>query len=144
MSQTNYQDDASIQDDDRLFRRVHIKQLVRDEDTGFVRVSSGVFKDRYLSINIESVLTNFGGSAEACLSNFKAHKLISITAGNGRQFNQAICRDPLQGDPSHGLVYGSKNAIRIRDGLRAIAAWVIPMAAPSYEEIEAEKRNLGI
>ena len=60
------------------------------------------------------------------------------------QFGQAICRDPLPGDPSHGPVYGSKNASRIRDGLRAVAAWVIPMAAPSHEEIETEKRNLGI
>ena len=143
MSQTDCKDDASIQDEDRLFRRVHITQLVRDDNTGFARISSGVFKDKDLSINIESVLISAGSSPESCLRNHKAHKLISITAGNGRPFNQAICRDPLPGEPSHGLVYGSKNAKSIHDGLRVVAAWVIPMAAPTNEEIEVEKRKMG-
>jgi hypothetical protein len=144
MEESDYQDDASIQDDERLFRRVHITQLVRDDDTGLVRVSSGVFKDKELSINIESVLARTGSSAEACLQKYKAHKLVSITAENGRNFGQAICHDPLTNDPSHGLVYGSKSARNIHDGLRAVAVWVIPTVAPSCEEVEAEKRKLGI
>jgi hypothetical protein len=139
-----YQDDALIRDGERLFRRVHLTQLVKDEDTGLARVSSGAFKDKELSVNIESVLANAGNTAEACLQSHKAHKLISITAGNARQFNQAVCRDPLLGDPSHGLVCGSKNRSSIHDGLRAAAAWVIPPIAPPYDEIEAEKRAQGI
>lgn len=117
---------------------------MRDDDTGLARVSSGVFKDKDLSVNIESTLTNTGGSAETCLHNYKAHKLISITAENARQLNQAVCRDPLPGDLSHGLVYGSKNARNVHDGLRAMAAWVIPASAPRHEDILAEKRILGI
>jgi hypothetical protein len=144
MSHQPYQDDATICDGERLFRRVHIAQLVRDDDTGLTRISSGVFKDKDLSVHIESVLTEIGRSAESCLQNCNAHKLMSITAGSARQFGQAICRDPVPEDLSHGLVYGSKNKPSIHNGLRAAAVWVIPATAPRYEDIEAERRILGI
>jgi hypothetical protein len=140
MAQNDYQDDASILGEDRLFRRVHVTQLVRDDDTGLARVSSGAFKDKELSINIESVLSNAGVAVEACVHNHKAHKLVSITAADGRRFNQAVCRDSLPGDASHCLVYGPKNAKPVREGLRAAAKWVIPKIAPRFEEIEAEGR----
>jgi len=141
---SDYKDDASIRDDERLFRRVHLSQLVKDEDTGLARVSSGVFKDKELSVNIESALAETGRSAEGCLQNYRAHKLISITAGNSRQFDQVVCRDPLPEDQSHGLVYGSKNSSNVRNGLRTASVWVIPPAQPLYEEIEKEMRALGI
>ena len=144
MSLPAYQDDVSIRDDERLLRRVHIALLVRDDDTGLARVSSGVFKDRELSVHIESVLKEIGRSAESCLQNCNTLKLVSITAGNARQFNQAVCRKPIPNDPSHGLVYGSKNNPKIQNGLRAAAIWVIPNTAPLYVDIETEKRILGI
>jgi hypothetical protein len=138
MTPPDHQDDASIRDEERLFRRVHITQLVKDEDTGLTRISSSVFKDEELSVNIESALRMAGMLIEACLQNYNAHKLISITAGNARQFNQIVCRNPVPGNPSHGLVCGSKKSRRIRDGLRAAATWV------RHEDIETEKRTLGI
>jgi hypothetical protein len=143
MSPAVYQDNASIRDEDRLFRRVHITQLVRDDDTGLTRVSSGVFKDRELSINVESVLQDAGLSAEACLQNHSAHKLVSIAAGGARTLGQAICHDPLPADLSHGLVYGAKNSRSIHDGLRSAASWVIPPDPPRYEDVRAEMLNLG-
>ena len=143
MSPPVFQDDLSIPDEERLLRRVHIQQIVRDDDTGLARVSSGVFRDKELSINLESALSDLGGSAESCLQASSAHKLISITAQNARQFNQSVCRDPVPDDLSQGLVYGSKSG-SVRDGLRAAADWVIPANAPRYEEIEAERRLLGI
>jgi hypothetical protein len=127
-----------------LFRRVHVAQIVRDEDTGLARVSSGAFKDKELSINIESVLAQTGSSPRSCLSNHKAHKLIFITAGDARRFKQAVSRDPLPDDPSHGLVYGSKNNKSVSEGLRDAAKWECPDAPPRYEDIEAEKRILGM
>jgi hypothetical protein len=144
MSPPVFQDNASIPDEERLFRRVHVRLLVRDDDTGLVRVSSGAFRDPELSVDIESVLTAAKASAEACLQNYKACRLVSITAGEARRFNQAICRDPLPENLFHGLVYGLKNRRSVHDGLRAAAAWVIPSIAPSFEEIETEKRKLGI
>jgi hypothetical protein len=144
MAQASYLDDANIRDEERLFRRIHIVLLVRDDDTGLARVSSGAFKDKELSINIESILAKVGETADACLRLYKFHKLVSITAADARKFNQAVCRDPLPDDLSHGLVYGSKNNGRIHDGLRAAAAWVIPSTPPRYEDIEKEKRALGL
>lgn len=135
MSPPVFEDNTSIRDEERLFRRVHNSQLVRDDDTGLARVSSGVFKDKDMSVNIESVLLDSGGSAESCLHDPKIQKLISITAQNARRLNQAICHDPLPGNLSHGLVYGSKNARPVHDGLRAASTWVIPASAPRYEEI---------
>lgn len=142
MSPPVYQDNASIRDEERLFRRVHIAQLVKDDDTGLARISSGVFKEKELSINIESVLEEAGFSAKACLQNRSAHKLISISAGNARGFGQAICHDPLPTDLSHGLVYGSKNSRSIHDGLRSAASWVIPTDPPRYDDVQAEMLKL--
>jgi hypothetical protein len=142
MSEQVYEDDPSIKNEDRLFRRVHLAQLVNDDDTGLVRISSGVFKHKELSVNIESSLLNGGSSIETCLCGHQAHKLVFITAGNARRFEQAVSRDPLPNDPSHGLVVGSKNKRSIHDGLRAAAEWVIPPSAPTCEDIETEKHNI--
>lgn len=143
MSPPIFQDNLSVPDEERLFRRVHILFLVRDDNTGSVRVSSGAFQGSELSVDIESTLATTGGSAETCLQNYKAHKLVSITAGEARRFNQAICRDPIPENLAHGLVYGSKSK-SVRNGLRTAASWVIPSIAPPYEEIEVERRKLGI
>jgi hypothetical protein len=139
-----YEDDPTIANEDRLFRRIHLTQLVRDDDTGFARVSSGAFRDRELSINIESILLGEGKTSTACLQNYLVHKLVSITAGVARRLQQAVCRDPLPDDLSHGLVCGAKNNRRVHEGLRDSADWVIPASAPSYADILQEKRAHGI
>ena len=144
MSLPAYQDDATIRDEERLFRRIHLRLLVRDDDTGLARVSSGAFKDKELSVCIESVLIENGRTSELCLQNYYAHKLMFITAGQARQFNQAVCHDPVPDDPSHGLVYGSKNNPKTYNGLCCAATWVIPNSAPRFDDIEAERRKLGI
>lgn len=143
MPQTECLDDASIVNQDRLFRRVHITQLVRDGDTGLARVSTGAFDDKELSINIESVLAGGGETPDTCLRDYHVHKLVSITAENARRFNQVVCKDPQPDNPSHGLIYGAKSRGVLR-GLCAAAIWVIPANAPRYEEIEAERRALGL
>jgi hypothetical protein len=144
MSPPVYQDNESIPDKETLLRRVHLLQLVEDSDTGLARVSSGAFKDQYLSVNFESILTEYGNGPEACLANHQAHKLISFSAGAARQVGQALCHDPLPEDISHGLVFGSKNANRVLNGLKAAAVWIIPSSAPRYADIEADKGALGI
>jgi hypothetical protein len=144
MSQPSRLDDVSIENEEKLFRRVHLSLLVRDEDTGLARISTGAFKDKELSVHLESVLTKVGLRPESCLRDHHAHKLISITARDARSFNQAVCRDPLPEDVSHGLVCGSKNNRKIQEGLRSAATWIIPTAAPNYDEIETERRTLGL
>jgi hypothetical protein len=144
MTPPDYQDDTSIRDDERLFRRVHLTQLVKDEDTGLTRVSSSVFRDKELSVNIESALVTAGIPVEASLQNYNTHKLLFITAGAARRFDQAICRNPLPENPAHGLVYGSKSSKHIQNGLRTAAQWAIPATAPRYEDVEVERRLSSI
>ncbi len=144
MSPPVYQDNTTIHDEERLFRRIHIAQLVRDDDSDIVRVSSAAFRDEHLSVDIESGFENEVCTPESCLRNHQNHKLVSITAGGARGLSQSLCRDPLPDDLAHGLVYGPKKSRGIQVGLCAAAVWVIPTAAPRYVDIEAEKRILGI
>jgi hypothetical protein len=144
MCQPARQDDLTITNEERLFRRIHLSQIVKDDDTGRARVSSGAFTDKELSINIESVLIGNGEAVDTCLRNYRGHKLVCFTAGQARQLQQIVCRDPISPDNlSHGLVYGSKSR-RIREGLRDSAEWVIPAEAPFYADIAQEKRSLGL
>jgi hypothetical protein len=139
----NCENDPSIADEERLFRRVHLKQIVKDEDTGLARISSGAFRDKDLSVNIEAILREHNCDASYCLVGKTEHKLVFITAETARALHQAVCKDPKERDPSHGLVYGSKNSRQVHDGLRAKALWVIPNVAPEYEAIKQEKMALG-
>lgn len=146
MCQTVREDDPSISNDDQLLRRVHLTQIVRDEDTGRARISSGAFssREKELSVNILSVLRNSGEEASACLRHSGMHKLVSFTAGSARALDQIVCRDPVPPDNiSHGLVCGSKGR-RVIEGLRRAATWVVPSEAPDYEEIAREKKMRGL
>jgi hypothetical protein len=143
MSPTVFEDNASIRDDENLFRRIHLLHLVPDEDTGLARISSGAFKQREMSVNLESALRQSGKGLEACLIGYPRQRLCSIKAGAARNCSQAICHDPLPDDLSHGVVYGIKNG-RIPDRLRARAEWALPPVPPPYAEIEEEKRSAGL
>jgi hypothetical protein len=138
-----YADDLSISADIRLFRRVHLKQIVKDEDTGAARVSSGVFRDKELSVNIESILIAEGRTPDYCLRNTPHHKLVAFTAGSARRHNQIVFPDPEPEDSSHGIVYGSKNSLKICNGLRESSTWIIPAEPPTYAAILREKIQLG-
>jgi hypothetical protein len=145
MCERDYPDDPTIGDAERLFRRVHITFLVPDDDTGLARISSGAFRDKDLSINIESILLSEGKTPAACLATQTTHKLTFISAGAARQHQQSVCRDPdpLHDNLSHGIVWGPKNK-NVRDGLRDSAHWVIPAQAPPYPDVLAEKQALGL
>ena len=95
-----------------------------------------------MSINIDSALKNEGQKPEACLIGFPGQRLVSMQAGVARKYQQAICRDPLPGEISHGLVYGNKNG-RVPDKLRDAASWEIPAVPPAYDEVEKQKLATG-
>lgn len=143
MSLIVYQDDKSIRDDDMLFRRIHLALIVKDENTGLARVSSGAFRDKELSVNIKSIIDGMGMGPETCITNHSTQKLVSFAAREARRLNQTVCRNPLPENPSHGLVCGSKSST-VLNGLVAAVDWAIPAKAPRYEEIETEKHALGI
>lgn len=108
MAEETLQDDPSIPDTDRLFRRVPPNQLVRRDD-GSHRPSSSVFKHDKMSVNIESLMAAQGRSPEDTLKGYPGQFLTSILAGDVRQFGHPIVKDTAPpNDPAHGLVLGKK------------------------------------
>ena len=138
MRQPVCQDDQTIEDGERLLRRVPASQIVRDDDTGKARISSGAFCDRELSVDIEAIFLKTGKRLDDYLLNFPGFRLVCVSAGCVRHHGQAVCRDPLPDNPAHALVCGSKNNKQVRNGLRDCADWVVPSEPPDYEVIERE------
>ncbi len=117
MAEGGRQDDPTILDEDRLFRRVQASpsQLVTEAD-GSRRPSSAVFKAIELSVNIESVMIAQGRAPEEMLSGTSASFITSIAAGTIRRYDiekkesHPIVRDAEPpNDPAHGLVLGKKS-----------------------------------
>jgi hypothetical protein len=125
------EDDRTILDDERLFRRIHSQQLVPDENSGKLRISSGAFRDRELSVFIESVLRNTDRSPVDTVAKHPSHSLVAIRAGFARQNAQRVLRDSEPDEPAHGLVYGNKNKCAAE--LARSAEWIIPDAAPDCD-----------
>jgi hypothetical protein len=116
MADETRQDDPTVLNNDRLFRRVQDSpsQLATGFD-GRKRPSSAVFKAPELSVYIESEMTSRGRAPEEALQGHAGWYLTSVTAGSIRQFDverqdsHPIVRDaePPK-DPAHGLVLGKK------------------------------------
>jgi len=104
------QDDPSIPDADRLFRRVRPNQLQPETD-GSQRPSSAVFKNQELSVNIESLMAEQGRQPEETLTSFPDDFLTSIVARDVRAYGYPIVKDTAPpNDPAHGLVLGRKTS----------------------------------
>lgn len=108
MAEETQQDDLSIPNTDRLFRRVPPNQLITQED-GSRRPSSSVFKHEKMSVNIESLMVEQGRPPEDTLTGYPGQFLTSIIAGDVRRFGHRIVKDTAPpNDPAHGLVLGKK------------------------------------
>ena len=120
---------TTIADDDGLFRRIHPDQVVKDENTGNWRPSSGAFKDPTMSVDVEPILTSLGLNHQFCLRNDPHHSVVRFTAGAARTLAQDVVHtpvvdpDPSKENPAHAEVRGKKTpgtANRLRDA----ASWV--------------------
>jgi hypothetical protein len=98
-------DDPTINDSERLWRRVHPNQIRTDTETGEPEISSAAFSTREevsVSIADETNLTAF-------LRDYPQHSVVEFTAGAARAANCTIVRDPLPDDLAHALVCGSRS-----------------------------------
>jgi hypothetical protein len=98
-------DDPTINDSERLWRRVHPNQVRTNTETGEPEISSAVFSTREevsVAISGETNLTTF-------LRDYTKHSVIEFSAGAARAANCTIVRDPLPDDPAHALVCGSRS-----------------------------------
>ena len=101
-------DDPTIQDHDRLLRRVQELHLHYEPD-GSRRLSSAAFKTTELSVNIESLMIEQGRPPEDTIWNYPNDYLTSITAASVREYGYPIIKDTEPpNDPAHGLVLGKK------------------------------------
>ena len=119
------QDDPTILDDDRLFRRVRPNQLIPESD-GSQRPSSAVFKTPELSVNIESLMVQQGRPPEDTHTRYPGEYLTSITARMVRAYNHPIVKatEPPN-DPAHGLVLGKKKE-SFANAMMRQHQWIVP------------------
>jgi hypothetical protein len=106
------EDDKSISDRTRLYRRLHPDQVVWDANEGRVRASSAAFKDEYLSVHLGDELERIGETTDFVLQPYPQHSLSSITAELARAHEQALRRTPTEDDPTHGEAVGRKRGSR--------------------------------
>jgi hypothetical protein len=107
MAQETRQDDLSILNADRLFRRVSPNQLRFEQ--GVWRPTSAAFKTFEMSVNIESLMIEQGRPPEDTLTDHPGEYLTAITAGSVRPYGYPIVKDTESpNDPAHGLVLGKK------------------------------------
>ena len=123
-------DDSTVNNDERLWRRVHPDQIIWDEHLKNYRPSSGVFRPSgEMSVDIASLST-----PEAALSNYSQHSLVEFQAGAARKEGCIIVRDPLPDNPSHALVCGKNTEGRLTKpqakNIQRNSKWVI-LKAPS-------------
>jgi hypothetical protein len=119
------QDDPTIPNHDRLFRRVRPNQMFTEPD-GSRRPNSAVFKNDELSVNIESLMTHQGRQPEETLTDSPDECLTSIVAGDVRAFGYPIAKDgDPPNDPAHGLVLGKKTSKFANPMVRA-HRWIVP------------------
>ena len=118
-----FDNDPTILDDEGLLRRIPHYQWVEDGAGGW-RPSSAAFGDLELSVDLASTLAALNEPMTAPLRGHDGYALVSLKAGSARQNNQAVCRDPLDSNPAHAIVYGKKtNAIKKQ--LARQSEWII-------------------
>jgi hypothetical protein len=127
MTARTFEDDPSITDEERLFRRIPRPWINWDEH-GNAAISSAAFKDEDLSVALESVMVRDGRPPADAIRNYTGYGLAAITAARARSLNQRVARDPIEEEPAHGVVYGQKKRGGIAGKLRDGASWVIAPA----------------
>ncbi len=121
-------DDATVSEDAELWRRIPPVWAVRDENAGGVRVSSAAFDNSRdgspTSVLFAAIVLEGGRRDMDVLARFDGYALVSLTAGQARQCNQGVARDPLPDEPAHAYVFGPKSKQNKRC-LARHAVWVI-------------------
>lgn len=116
-------DDPTVQAGCLLSRRFRPQVHLVSDGCGGERISSGLFKDPELSIQIEECLSARNRGPVDVIVDFPEHDVTAITASVAREQQQAICRDPLPGDECHGLVLGKKTGAISRRLAESATEW---------------------
>lgn len=127
-------DDPTIENDERLLRRIHPEQIVADDKSGGYRVSSAAFNAVHMSVDLHSSLIAAGRDVTSCVRAHEGFGLVAITAGLAREKGQAVYKEPVEGNDAHGIVEGKKPP-SVKNAFTAQCEWVIDIrpAPPSKD-----------
>lgn len=121
-------DDLTIADEDRLFRRIPPNWIVWDSNKGAPSVSSAAFSNSSdgsgMSVFIESVMVEIGLSEHDVLRDYKGFGLVAITARQARQEGQSVIRKPTDKNPAHGEIAGKKRG-SVKKAFKRNAEWIV-------------------
>ncbi len=129
--------DAPIADATELYRRVHVDQIVWDDNVKRLRPNKNVFKDHELSVHLGDALEDKDLPPSSVLDGRPSHHLVALTTAFVTQEEQVVSRDPQPHDESHGLVTGTKPKSR-RDRLALAARWETLRREALTPELQAD------
>lgn len=128
MSDAPLADDKTILDEAGLWRRIHPRWAVKDENEGGWRVTSAAFSDSPdrspLSVLLTDAVFASGRTHVDVLADHGGYFLAELTAGVVREAGQGVARTPTPEEPAHASVFGRK-ADSVRRRLARAARWVI-------------------
>ena len=128
MADPLYLDDKTVMDDAALWRRIHPRWAVKDDNEGGWRVTSAAFSDSPdrspLSVLLADVVTVTGRAPADVLIQFEGYFLAAFAAGTARELGQGVARTPIPEEPAHASVFGRKTDA-VRRKLAQAARWVI-------------------
>src|SRR5690242_7589464 len=125
MADPPFVDDATISDDDYVFRRIPQKQRVSDPKApGGVRPNSGAFDDSSDGSPLSMTLASQCADPASLVSGMEGAGVVRVSVSELRKLGQGFVRDPTEQDPAHVLVFGNKPRSFGRKVAQA-ATWVI-------------------
>jgi hypothetical protein len=121
-------DDLTIDDDEKLLRRIPPWHFYFDKNLGRHRPSSAAFEDHPdgspMSVHLQSVLVAHGLAVESILVGHDGYAIAGISVELARANGQGIIRKPRENDPAHAEVFGPKPQ-GLRKKFAKSADWVI-------------------
>lgn len=113
-----YEDDSSIADSERLFRRIQSGSFRRNDAGSITGIQSDAFQDASvqmtikrgypavgMSVQVESIMQATDLSQDDLLANRPGEGLAALTVGDIRGEGQGIVLMPEPDDPAHALVF---------------------------------------
>ena len=128
-----YTDDETIEDSTLLLRRIPINprlHIIWDNNTKSWLPSSAAFENHPngtpMSVVLEDVLKELGRPLDSALDGHgDGFSLVGFEAGIARSCDQGVAREPVEGEPAHGVVFGNKTR-SVRRALARSSVWIVP------------------
>lgn len=121
-------DDTSICNSAELWRRIHPRQIVPDQNRHRMRPSSAAFSDSSdgtpMSVLRASLVARSRRDEFSILRQYPGEALAAFTAGIARRLHQGVEPDPLPDESAHAYIFGPKPK-HIKRALATKSIWVV-------------------